>query len=213
MRDKSEDSLEREAAQKSTKEKYKRRPSYPNPEAFKPRPAENPVADGKTRKLPRPGPWKKKIDQFLGQREQEHQHEREKDECGRDRRKQDMPRSFLDASSNFAPQITALRVGEAGTVSFTVWNDGNFPAWTCYVDVYEGPGGYTSPLSDYRLRGRAIITLHPGERREISLPWLREQKTGRIVGIVYDPLLDPKDFLVVEQFNRHITSVHYSNLE
>jgi hypothetical protein len=124
-----------------------------------------------------------------------------------------MPRPYIDATSNFGPQITALRVGEAGTVSFTIWNDGNYPAWTCYVEVYEGPGGYTSPLSAYSLRGRRIVTLHPGERKEVSLPWVREQRTGRIVGIVFDPLLDPVDFTVVEQMNRHITSVHYSDLD
>ena len=78
-----------------------------------------------------------------------------------------------------------------GTIAFTVWNDGNFPAWSCYVEVYEGPGGYSSPLSAYELRGRAIVTLHPGERREVSLPWVRRQTTGRVVGIVHDPLLDP----------------------
>jgi hypothetical protein len=52
----------------------------------------------------------------------------------------------------------------------------------------------------------------PGERREVSLPWVRREHTARIVGIVFDPLLDPKDFTLVEQVNRHITSVHYSNL-
>lgn len=199
--------------QKPGKSERKRRPSYPDPRAFKRRRPENPVAGGETVHPPRPGAWKKKLDQFLAEREKEREHERRKDECGRDQRKQGMPRPYLDATSNFAPQISALQVGEHGSVSFTIWNDGNFPAWTCYVDVYEGPGGYTSPISDYELRGRAIITLHPGEKREVSLPWMRQRKTGRIVGMVYDPLLDPRGFLVVEQSNRHITSVHYSNLD
>ena len=51
------------------------------------------------------------------------------------------------------------------------------------------------------------------EWREVPLTWVRRQRTGRIVGIVFDPLLDPRDFTLVEHFNRHITSVHYLNLD
>lgn len=98
-------------------------------------------------------------------------------------------------------------------MSFTVWNDGTYPSWTCYVEVYEGPRGFANPLSAYSLRGRSIITLQPGERREVMLPWVRERSTGRIVGLVFDPLLDPRDFEVVPQFNRHITSRSYQNME
>jgi hypothetical protein len=191
----------------------RRRVTYPDPRQFERRPEQEPVAGGETVPVPKPGKWSRAIDEWVARREKERERDRKRDECGRDRRKVPMPRPYLDATSNFGPQITALRVGEAGSVSFTVWNDGNYPAWTCYVDLYEGPGGYTSPLAAYALRGRRIIALHPGERREVALPWVRQQTTGRIVGVVYDPLLDPRDFTVVEQVNRHITSVHYLNLE
>ena len=191
----------------------KPRVRFPNPDQFERPPQDDPIADGDPVKPPKPGKWSRGISEWWKKREKEREHEREKDECGRDRRRVIMPKPYLDATSNFGPQISALGVGEAGTISFTVWNDGNYPAWTCYVEVYEGPGGYTSPLSDYKMRGREIITLHPGERREVQLSWVRQQQTGRVVGIVYDPLLDPRDFAVVEQFNRHITSVHYVNLE
>jgi hypothetical protein len=157
------------------------------------------------------------VTKFLEAREREREAIRDQWERDRKRRRcrdrlRDVPRPYLDATSNFGPQITALPVGTAGTVSFTVWNDGLYPAWTCYVELYEGPGGYTSPLSAYARRGRRIITLHPGERREVTLPWVRQQQTGRIVGLVFDPLLDPHGLTVVEQFNRHVTSVHYTNL-
>ncbi len=124
-----------------------------------------------------------------------------------------MPRSYLDCTSNFGPQLLAQTRNQPGSIHFTVWNDGNFPAWTCYVQVWEGPGGYSHPLKDYQLRGQQIIALQPGERREITVPWMREMTTGRIAGIVFDPLLDPIDFQLVEHFNRHITSIHYRNLE
>ena len=81
------------------------------------------------------------------------------------------------------------------------------------MEVYEGPRGYANPISAYTLRGRRIITLQPGERRDVTLPWVRERRTGRVVGLVFDPLLDPRDFEVAPRSNRHITSVHYQNLE
>lgn len=187
--------------------------AYPPRAVFAPPPAPSTLAGGEPRTVPLKGEWYTRLRRFLTRRLIQREREHEKDECGRDRRKVVMPRPYLDATSNFAPQISALRVGETGTITFTVWNDGNYPAWTCYVEVYEGPGGYTHPLSEYELRGRVIITLHPGEKREVTLPWVRQRKSGRVVGIVYDPLLDPRGFSVVGQYDRHITSVHYQNLE
>ena len=125
----------------------------------------------------------------------------------------ELPRPYLNCSSNFWPQIVGLGLEEPSLVFFPVWNEGNFAALTCYVELYEGPSGYSSALSAYALRGRKIITLQAGERRDVRLTWERRLPTGRIVGICYDPLLDPKDFLFVEQHNRHITSIHYVSQE
>ena len=89
---------------------------------------------------------------------------------------------------------------------------GNFAAITCYTEVYEGPGGYSTPLSGYELRGRKVITLQPGEEREVSLPWVRTRQSGRIVGIAYDPVLDPKNWYLDQEtphHNRHVTSIHF----
>jgi hypothetical protein len=170
------------------------------------------VAAGEPIRPPKPGKWSAAIDEWLEKREDERDEGVEEDDCGRPQRRPRRPRPYVDATSNFGPQITALATGQPGLVTFTVWNDGNLPAWTCYVELYEGPGGYTSPLAAYALRGRRIITLHPGERRDVAVPWVRQQPTGRIVGLVFDPLLDGRDFALVEQVNRHITSVHYTGL-
>lgn len=96
-------------------------------------------------------------------------------------------------------------------MEYTIWNDGNFAAWTCYVELYEGPWGYSHPLKDYEFRGREIVTVQPGERKKVKVPWIRKKDSARVVGVCYDPILDPKDFTLVEQNNRHITSVHYSS--
>lgn len=179
-------------------------PVYPDPDSWpEPDPEKGKVPEERYYP-PKPGKWNEQLNEWWKKR----QKEREPRKPG----PVPMPRPYLDCTSNFIPQIVPLIVDEPGRVSFTIWNDGNFPTWTCYVQIYEGPEGYTHPLSDYKLRGQTIITLQPGERREVTLPWVRSQHTGRIVGICFDPLLDPKNFTLVEHYNRHITSVHYLNL-
>jgi hypothetical protein len=153
---------------------------------------------------PEPGEWTEAIDRWVRDREQK----RPENPDERERR----PRAYLDISATFAPQISAFQVGERGTVTVTVWNDGNVPSWACYVEVYEGFGGFNVPLSDHRLRGRDIGTLHPGQRRNVTLTWLREAPTGRIVAIVFDPIRDPTGFTLVPQTDRHIASASYVNL-
>lgn len=181
------------------------RPVYPDPRQDPDVPSDNPVHPGPRITPATPGPWKDDIKTWWADRKRQ----REEDGTLHVPEKP-IPKPFLDCSSKFGPQLRALALNEPGEVSFTVWNDGNAPAWTCYVEVYEGPSGYSSPLSAYGLRGRRIISLRPGERREVRLPWVRREASARIVGIVFDPLLDPKDFTLVEQRNRHITSVHYT---
>jgi len=124
----------------------------------------------------------------------------------------ELPRPWIKASSNFAPQINSQSINQPGEISYTVSNMGNFAAITCYTEVYEGPDGYSTPLSGYELRGRKVITLQPGEEREVSLPWVRTRQSGRIVGIAYDPVLDPKNWYLDQetpQHNRHVTSSHF----
>jgi hypothetical protein len=183
------------------------RPGYPPRDQFEPQPEPDPVNTGRPRDLPDDDRWKGVIQDWIAERNTN------RSDPEWEARKERMPRPWLDCTSNFGPQIVNLHLNEPGEVQFTVWNDGSIAAFTCYVELYEGPGGYASPLSDYHLRGRKIITLQPGEKRDVSLPWVRRQTSGRIVGIVYDPLLDPIDFVNVEQYNRHITSVHWSYLE
>jgi hypothetical protein len=191
--------------------KLRARGSYPDRRLWtQVRPEHHQVPDKRYYYSREPGSWKEELQKWLRKRREEHKREQLDDNYGR---RIPRPHPYLGCASNFHSQIVPLNVGQAGNASFTVWNDGNFPAWTCYVELYEGPTGYDNPLSNYEIRGRRIITLQPGERRDIILPWVRMRRTGRIVGICYDPLLDPKNFILVEQYNRHITSVHYNNLD
>jgi hypothetical protein len=180
-------------------------PLYPDPRQTPDVPPDDPVATGPAIAPPAPGPWKETIRTWW--RDRKKQREEEGTLYVPER---PMPKPYLDCTSNFGPQLNTMGLNERGQLSFTVWNDGNFPAWTCYAELYEGPWGYSHPLSAYALRGRTVLSLRPGERREVFVPWVRREQSARIVGIISDPLLDPKDFTLVEQYNRHITSVHYS---
>jgi hypothetical protein len=122
-----------------------------------------------------------------------------------------MPRPYLQCTSAFGPQVRNLALNQTAEVSFTVFNHGNAPSWSCYVELYEGPGfTYSAPLSDCRLTGRKIIAILPGQRMDVKLPWQPTRaNNGRILGVTYDPMFDPRNFTVVEQFNRQITAVDW----
>lgn len=189
--------------------KPREEPVFPDPDKWPERQPEGEVP-GERRYPPEPGEWKDKIREWWEKRQKEHDEERDKE----DRERRPMPRPYLYILANYMwGDFSRLQVDEPGTVGFVVWNEGSFPAWNCYVQVFEGPPSYSHPLSDYELRGQRIITLQPGELREVSLPWVRRRSTGSIVGVCFDPLLDPRDFTLVDLTNRHINIGQYTNVE
>jgi len=115
----------------------------------------------------------------------------------------------LKCTSNFGPEIRYLDVGDSTTVTVWVTNNGNGISFATYVEIYEGPVGYSSPRSDYRLCDYKIVTINPGQTVEVKLSWNRLLQRGRIVGVCFDPFLDPRGFYLMEQYNDHITSIHY----
>lgn len=115
----------------------------------------------------------------------------------------------LECDSNFGPEIQDLGFGDVGTVTVRVTNKGNGISYAAYVQIYEGPWGYTHPLSDYRLCDYSVLTINPGQTMDAKLNWNRLLDKGRIVGVCFDPFLDPRGFHLVEQYHDHITSMHY----
>ena len=161
---------------------------------------------------PEPGEWNEVIRNWWQDRQQER--EPPPDDAP------PMPRPYLEIDGDMT-QINAFGQDEPGTLTLTVWNSGSGPAWTCCVELYEGPGGIASPLSAYELRGGTITTLQPGQRRDVTVPWVRRRPytkdlENRVVAICYDPLLDPvTDSVTIghpaddRHIHRHITSIHY----
>lgn len=156
-----------------------------------------------TRFVPTPefGEWKELIDVYTKECPPDFQYDPDKGFMA--------PR--LECTSNFGPEIRNLNVGESTTVTVTITNKGNGISFCSYVEVYEGPRGYTHPLREYRLCDYKIVTINPGQTLDVKLNWSRLLTSGRCVGICFDPFLDPRSFQLVEQYHDHITSIHYIN--
>jgi hypothetical protein len=148
---------------------------------------------------PEPGEWKELIDKFIEDNPIDFEYNPDKGFMS--------PK--LECTSNFGPEIREIDVGESTTVTVRVTNKGNGISFNTYVEVYEGPGGYNHALQEYRLCDYKIAAINPGQTVDIKLGWSRLLSVGRIVGLCFDPFLDPRGFYNVEQYNDHITSIHY----
>lgn len=115
----------------------------------------------------------------------------------------------LECTSNFG-QWNSLNIGVSATETITVTNKGNGISFSSYVEIYEGPFGFGHPLRDYRLCDYRILTVNPGQTVDVKLQFNRLLAKGSIVGVCFDPFLDPLGFHLVEQIHHdHITSKHY----
>tara|TARA_B100000315_G_C14570665_1_gene585301 strand:+ start:316 stop:1068 length:753 start_codon:yes stop_codon:yes gene_type:complete len=134
----------------------------------------------------------------------------------------DLPKPWLsiDYTWNSIKQLTNSPSWPPGPnqpieLSFDVSNMGSFPAITCYIDVLEGPPlGEQAPLSEYELRDRKIMTLQPGTQKTIKFNniYLKNQ-SGLLVGIVHDPLLDPKGWYIDGPISFHNRHLHHASFD
>jgi hypothetical protein len=108
------------------------------------------------------------------------------------------PRPWLTVQ--FAPsgEVANIPIDVPGQLHLQVGNEGNLPAWTCYLELHDG--GPTDPVTfaDLELRDRRVLTLQPGESRVIALNWVRHRPKGRAFGVCYDPLLDPRPPIAID---------------
>jgi hypothetical protein len=112
---------------------------------------------------------------------------------GIDRDQLARPYLRIHSRANTSYQIGQLERDEPGTVTFEVLNEGSFPSWTCYVELFEGPFDVPRPISDFESRGRTIVSIQAGQRRDVDVPWLRTMpRPSSMAATVYDPLLDPR---------------------
>ncbi len=120
-----------------------------------------------------------------------------------------LPEPYLEcgriASSRgwLGPQLKAMTFNQMSEVAFVVENKGNAPSWSCFVEVYEGPFAvYGLKFSEMQLNGRKIITLQPGEQKEVVLPFKpTREKNGSISIRCHDPIQDP-GIISFQQYDR-----------
>jgi len=148
---------------------------------------------------PEPGEWKSLIDEFINENPGGFQPDPERGFMA--------PR--LHCTSDKGWRIRRGGVGEHINVVVEVTNKGNGVSFNTYVEAYEGPIGYTHPLRDYLLGDYKIITINPGQKVRVPLHWPRmlPPRGNRIVGVCFDPFLDPRGFHLVERYNDHITQI------
>ena len=110
-------------------------------------------------------------------------------------------------------QIIPLALNEKADVAFVVENRGNAATWTCYVEMYEGPFvAYHIPYTELRLTDRKIISVHPGEAKEVALQWQRTRSVYGSISIrCFDPVLDP-GLLTFEQYDRKNSGISWEKL-
>lgn len=98
----------------------------------------------------------------------------------------------LRIASNFISEdLTKVQIGDSAELTFTVINEGNGISFFSYVELYEGEEEICL-LIHHRLCDHKIITINPGQRVDVTLNWNRKLKTGKVVGICFDPMLDPR---------------------
>ncbi len=101
---------------------------------------------------------------------------------------------LLTININFNSQKEAIRNG--GDIIVSVTNNGNSTAYTPFVELietsirglfYDSDNPDLSPRRSFLM----LSALYPHQTRIVQLPWRRQFDSGILVGICYDPILDP----------------------
>jgi len=132
--------------------------------------------------------------------------------------KQNLP--FLTIHIDFLGQWETIK--EGGDVLVSVTNNGNSVAYTPIVELIESAynGLFVDPPNptQFERRGSSMLRpLYPGQTITTRIKWSRRRPQGRIVGICYDPLLDPRPSIPyrpwnLPDFHKKITSIHWSSI-
>ena len=114
------------------------------------------------------------------------------------------PKLFPYLSVTRAP----IGSGPPETVSCLVKNDGLAPATSCYVQFFVGPWDWFGPLAAWELCEQRITTVQAAQEKLVTVPWPDVPEGRRIIAVVFEPMLDARDFETVAPMNRKISSVH-----
>ncbi|MBN2736287.1 MAG: twin-arginine translocation signal domain-containing protein [Spirochaetales bacterium] len=161
--------------------------------------------------------WKKNAANFWANRWRERKNQRKKEREAGKRPDVETPYPYLhcdirnSSKGHLANQFREIPLNQWRDVYFTVNNQGNAASWMCYVEMYETPfASYHLEYSQLRLVSRKIISVLPGQHKEVIMPWQSTRLTnGGMVARCYDPLFDP-GALTFEQYYRQSNGFSWS---
>lgn len=122
----------------------------------------------------------------------------------------ELPEPYLVCGREDGPQGTVahqfreFQLNQWNHFFVRIQNNGNAPSWNCIVEAFEGPWArYEIPYSDFILNDRTIITLMPGESKDVKLNFrITKANYGGLAIRSYDPIMD-KGVNVYMQYDRH----------
>ena len=127
---------------------------------------------------------------------------------------------LLSISVDFLGQWQKIK--DSAPLQAAVTNHGNAVARCAFVELIESaPEGLSADPPDtahFERRGYTMLPpLFPHQTTIVVVNWYRTRKSGRIVAIAYDAILDPKPVIPYRPWNlpehhKKITSIHWSNL-
>lgn len=148
--------------------------------------------------------WKQRIDDFAETNPIEFEYDPEKGFMA--------PR--LVCTSISVSEARKHIAGYSAIASISVTNRGNGVSFSSYVEMYRK----VASVSSYKLRDYRILTINPGQTVDVQLKLKRCWKEIIVVGVCFDPFLDPRGFQIEElnddihlnelvKHNDHITSI------
>lgn len=153
--------------------------------------------------------WKKESKKWWQHRKRQRAKEREEAINNGTRPDLEIPFPFLvcwredGAHGSVANQFQNFEFNVWNTFFVVISNQGNAPSWNCIVESYETPfSAYKKPFTSYTLNDRVMVSLMPGESREVELKFRVTREVGGLNVRCYDPFSDPS-LLIYEQYDRH----------
>jgi len=138
---------------------------------------------------------------------QERKEQREKEREGVELRYPHLRVGWLPPSQPFHEQVKGKKLNELWNVSVVLENLGNAPSWNTVVESFEGNWQSHDGMKYQELTpmGRIITVIHPGEAKEILVPFKATKRNwGYFCLRCYDPLWDsPETFIQRNQHRKH----------
>jgi hypothetical protein len=162
------------------------------------------------------GDWNVQSKQWWDKKQKKRESQREKERNAGNRAAVARPYPYLQCGRQqssrgwLGDQVRTFALNQVGEIAFIIENQGNSPSYFCYAEVYEAtPARYEVPFTSFKLTGRVLTSVFPGEMKEVVVPWKATKESGAIVVRCYDPTMDTA-VPVYKQYDRKNSGVGWS---